>query len=143
MPRGKLTVAQKYEIYDRYMTGETTYKALAEEYGLNVQGVGHIIRRIITGAKITGTDRIWKRVGPEDIICPKLEQWRQEHKMTQEELAKACGVSRPTIRAILYRHDKERRPYGPRQNVLCAVSRVTGIAVDDLIYRTEAEKDDA
>ncbi len=66
----------------------------------------------------------------------KLKAQRIRAGLTQAELAKLMGVSRPTI--YLVEHGKHRASPGFRKKALWAFSRIfPGITMDDLFYLPE------
>lgn len=56
----------------------------------------------------------------------RIRERRKEMKISQEELAKKCGVSRQTINAI------ENNKYDPTLSLAFALSRELGMLVDEL-----------
>ncbi|MGM1047069.1 putative transcriptional regulator [Paenibacillus uliginis N3/975] len=56
----------------------------------------------------------------------RIHELRKQIRMSQEELAKACGVSRQTINAI------ENNKYDPSLQLAFQLSKTLGITVDDL-----------
>ena len=56
----------------------------------------------------------------------RIREKRKEMKISQEELAKKCGVSRQTINAI------ENNKYDPTLSLAFALSRELGMLVDEL-----------
>ncbi|MFZ5642662.1 MAG: helix-turn-helix transcriptional regulator [Bacillota bacterium] len=55
-----------------------------------------------------------------------IRQLRKERKVSQEDLAKACNVSRQTINAI------ENNKYDPSLALAFQLAKVLGVTVDDL-----------
>lgn len=58
----------------------------------------------------------------------KLKSARAAIDMSQEELAKACGVSRQTISAI------EKGDYNPTINLCISICKVLNKTLDDLFW---------
>lgn len=56
----------------------------------------------------------------------RIRERRKEMKISQEELAKKCGVSRQTINAI------ENNKYDPTLSLAFALARELGMLVDEL-----------
>ena len=64
----------------------------------------------------------------------RLKIARIELDMSQEDLAKAVGVTRQTIGAI------ENGSYNPTLNLCIDICRVTGKTLNDLFWETSYEK---
>lgn len=64
----------------------------------------------------------------------KLKAARAGMDMSQDELAKAVGVSRQTINAI------EKGDYNPTINLCIAVCKALGKTLDDLFWVEESDK---
>lgn len=62
----------------------------------------------------------------------KLKSARALKDMSQEELAKAVGVSRQTINAI------EKGDYNPTINLCIAICKALGVTLNDLFWGDEA-----
>ena len=58
---------------------------------------------------------------------------RKELHLSQEELAKKCGVSRQTISLI------ERGDYSPSVTLALTIAKVCGVAVEEVFYLQEEE----
>ena len=58
----------------------------------------------------------------------RLKAARAAKDMSQDELAKACGVTRQTINAI------EKGDYNPTINLCIAICRVLGKTLDELFW---------
>ena len=63
----------------------------------------------------------------------RLKAARAGKDLSQEELAKAVGVSRQTISAI------EKGDYNPTINLCIKICRVLGKTLDELFWTEEAE----
>ncbi len=61
----------------------------------------------------------------------KLKSARALKDMSQDDLAKAVGVSRQTINAI------EKGDYNPTINLCIAICKVLGVTLNDLFWVTE------
>ena len=61
----------------------------------------------------------------------KLKAARAGMDLSQEDLAKKCGVSRQTISAI------EKGDYNPTINLCIAICRILGKTLDDLFWEEE------
>ena len=61
----------------------------------------------------------------------KLKSARALKDMSQEDLAKAVGVSRQTINAI------EKGDYNPTINLCIAICKVLGVSLNDLFWPEE------
>ncbi len=61
----------------------------------------------------------------------KLKSARALKDMSQDDLAKAVGVSRQTINAI------EKGDYNPTINLCIAICKVLGVTLNDLFWITE------
>lgn len=57
-----------------------------------------------------------------------IHQRRKELGLSQQELAKQCGVTRQTVNAI------ENNRYDPTLTLAFQLARVLGTTVDDLFY---------
>ena len=67
-------------------------------------------------------------------IKNRLKEWRvKKGDITQEELAKAVGVSRQTIIAI------EKGKYTPSLLLAFKLSRYFGVKIEDIFYLTDNE----
>ncbi|EGL19300.1 MULTISPECIES: helix-turn-helix transcriptional regulator [Paenibacillus] len=62
----------------------------------------------------------------------RIHELRKRIRLSQEDLAKACGVSRQTINAI------ENNKYDPSLQLAFHLARTLGVTVDDLF---QADKD--
>ncbi|MEC0244863.1 helix-turn-helix transcriptional regulator [Paenibacillus chitinolyticus] len=62
----------------------------------------------------------------------RIHELRKRIRLSQEDLAKACGVSRQTINAI------ENNKYDPSLQLAFHLARTLGVTVDDLF---QANKD--
>ncbi|CAJ1003679.1 MULTISPECIES: helix-turn-helix transcriptional regulator [Bacillales] len=58
----------------------------------------------------------------------KIKQLRKLNNISQEELAKMCGVSRQTINAI------ENNKYDPSLKLAFQLARALGVTVDELFH---------
>jgi putative transcriptional regulator len=56
----------------------------------------------------------------------RIKELRKAHKLSQDELAKACDVSRQTINAI------ENNKYDPSLALAFQLAEVLGVTVDEL-----------
>ncbi|WP_457751749.1 helix-turn-helix transcriptional regulator [Thermococcus sp.] len=65
----------------------------------------------------------------------RLRELREERGLTQEELAKALGVTRQTIIAI------ERGRYDPSLRLTFKIARFFGRAIEDIFIYEEEESD--
>jgi len=65
----------------------------------------------------------------------RLRELREERGLTQEELAKALGVTRQTIIAI------ERGRYDPSLKLAFKIARFFGRAIEDIFIYEEGESD--
>ncbi len=63
----------------------------------------------------------------------KLKAFRAGKDMSQDELAKACGVSRQTINAI------EKGDYNPTINLCISICRVLGKTLNDIFWDIDEE----
>jgi DNA-binding XRE family transcriptional regulator len=63
----------------------------------------------------------WNRLAPARVLSFALIHYRQEHGLTQRDLAKQLGVSQPRV-AVLESGEKN-----PTIETLAAISAVTGI----------------
>ncbi|MCR5673813.1 MAG: helix-turn-helix transcriptional regulator [Lachnospiraceae bacterium] len=61
----------------------------------------------------------------------KLKAARAGMDLSQDELAKACGVSRQTISAI------EKGDYNPTINLCIAICKALGRTLDDLFWEDD------
>ncbi|MCR5510752.1 putative transcriptional regulator [Lachnospiraceae bacterium XBB2008] len=61
----------------------------------------------------------------------KLKSARAALDLSQEELAKKCGVSRQTMSAI------EKGDYNPTINLCISICKVLGKTLDDLFWEEE------
>lgn len=61
----------------------------------------------------------------------KLKSARAALDLSQEELAKKCGVSRQTMSAI------EKGDYNPTINLCISICKVLGKTLDDLFWEDE------
>jgi len=61
----------------------------------------------------------------------KLKAARAGMDLSQEDLAKKCGVSRQTISAI------EKGDYNPTINLCIAICRILGKTLDELFWEEE------
>ncbi|MBO4266672.1 MAG: helix-turn-helix transcriptional regulator [Lachnospiraceae bacterium] len=61
----------------------------------------------------------------------KLKSARAALDLSQEELARKCGVSRQTISAI------EKGDYNPTINLCIAICRILGRTLNDLFWEEE------
>ncbi len=61
----------------------------------------------------------------------KLKSARALKDMSQDDLAKAVGVSRQTINAI------EKGDYNPTINLCIAICKVLGVTLNDLFWDSE------
>lgn len=64
----------------------------------------------------------------------RIRERRKEMKISQEELAKKCGVSRQTINAI------ENNKYDPTLSLAFALARELRMLVDELFIPGEKSK---
>ena len=64
----------------------------------------------------------------------RIRERRKEMKISQEELAKKCGVSRQTINAI------ENNKYDPTLSLAFGLARELGMLVDELFIPGEKSK---
>ncbi|MCY9593562.1 helix-turn-helix transcriptional regulator [Paenibacillus chitinolyticus] len=62
----------------------------------------------------------------------RIHELRKRIRLSQEDLAKACGVSRQTINAI------ENNKYDPSLQLAFHLARTLGVTVDELF---QADKD--
>ncbi len=67
----------------------------------------------------------------ETILKNKIKEYRKELKLSQEELANACSVTRQTINAI------ENNKYDPTISLAFKLAKVLGITVDDLFQEEQ------
>ena len=63
----------------------------------------------------------------------KLKSARALKDLSQDDLAKAVGVSRQTINAI------EKGDYNPTINLCIAICKVLGVTLNDLFWENESE----
>ena len=63
----------------------------------------------------------------------KLKSARALKELSQDDLAKAVGVSRQTINAI------EKGDYNPTINLCIAICKVLGVTLNDLFWENESE----
>ena len=63
----------------------------------------------------------------------KIRELRKNKKMSQDDLAKACNVTRQTVNAI------ENNKYDPTLSLAFQLAKVLGITVDEL-FRNDGEK---
>ena len=63
-----------------------------------------------------------------NIIGERLKQARLNKKLTQEDLAKAAGVSRQTINAI------EQGNYNPSLSLCISICIALGVTLNDLFW---------
>ena len=63
----------------------------------------------------------------------KIRELRKNKKMSQDDLAKACNVTRQTVNAI------ENNKYNPTLSLAFQLAKVLGITVDEL-FRNDGEK---
>lgn len=63
----------------------------------------------------------------------KLKSARAAKDMSQDDLAKACGVSRQTINAI------EKGDYNPTINLCINICKVLGKTLDEIFWAEENE----
>ncbi len=63
----------------------------------------------------------------------RLKVYRAMHNLTQEELAKALGVSRQTIIAI------EKGKYDPSLRLAFKIARFFGVRIEDIFIYDEDE----
>lgn len=68
-----------------------------------------------------------------DIIANRLRRTRKAKKLTQEELAKACDISRQTI------YEYEKGLYVPKLDNAGKLANVLGVSLDYLCYGKEQE----
>ena len=61
----------------------------------------------------------------------KLKSARAAKDLSQDDLAKLCGVSRQTISAI------EKGDYNPTINLCIAICKVLGVTLNDLFWSSE------
>jgi putative transcriptional regulator len=61
----------------------------------------------------------------------KIKQLRKLKAISQDELARACGVSRQTINAI------ENNKYDPSLKLAFQLARTLGVTVDELFHAEE------
>jgi putative transcriptional regulator len=61
-----------------------------------------------------------------DVVSNKVNYFRKEKNVTQEELAKSVGVSRQTIIAL------EKGNYSPSICLALKISKFFGVCVDDI-----------
>ncbi|MGQ7279690.1 helix-turn-helix transcriptional regulator [Brevibacillus thermoruber] len=61
----------------------------------------------------------------------KIKQLRKLKGISQEELARVCGVSRQTINAI------ENNKYDPSLKLAFQLARALGVTVDELFHAEE------
>ena len=66
----------------------------------------------------------------------RLKSARAALDLSQEELAKKCGVSRQTMSAI------EKGDYNPTINLCISICRVLGKTLDDLFWEEAVEDED-
>lgn len=59
----------------------------------------------------------------------RINELRKKRKLSQEELAKLCNVSRQTINAI------ENNKYDPTLSLAFKVAKILGTTVDELFNR--------
>jgi putative transcriptional regulator len=64
----------------------------------------------------------------ETAMENKIKQLRKLNNISQEELAKMCGVSRQTINAI------ENNKYDPSLKLAFQLARALGVTVDELFH---------
>lgn len=62
----------------------------------------------------------------------RIHELRKKIRLSQEDLAKACGVSRQTINAI------ENNKYDPSLQLAFHLARTLGVTVDDLFRADQA-----
>ncbi|MFS0839965.1 helix-turn-helix transcriptional regulator [Paenibacillus sp. UNC499MF] len=62
----------------------------------------------------------------------RIHELRKRIRLSQEDLAKACGVSRQTINAI------ENNKYDPSLQLAFHLARTLGVTVDDLFQADQA-----
>ncbi len=68
-------------------------------------------------------------------LANEIRRWRFERgEMTQEALARACGVTRQTIIAL------EAGKYAPSLELAFRIARAFGVGIDEVFrWKTEAE----
>lgn len=137
--RGKLTTAQIQEIYSRYMAGGVTQGQLAQEYGVSLNTVSVLVRKINAGGRVRGYDET-KTGGKAstNAVWPALEKWRLEHNVTIEDMAKAANVNRNTLQSLWngrYRNEKQQMEYGPRMSTIDKLLALTGMTYEEAFRR--------
>ncbi|MGN1141434.1 MAG: helix-turn-helix domain-containing protein [Oliverpabstia sp.] len=69
---------------------------------------------------------------PDHLLGFTIKAAREAHKMTQEQLAEAAGIS------TVYVSEIENKRTVPSFNVLCSICQVLNISLDSIIFRTES-----
>ena len=69
---------------------------------------------------------------PDNLLGLTIKAAREAHKMTQEQLAEASGIS------TVYVSEIENKRTIPSFSVLCSICQVLNISLDSLIFRTES-----
>lgn len=135
--RGKLTTAQMQEIYARYMAGGVTQGQLAQEYGVSLNTVSVLIRKINAGGRVRGCDETSVKASP-NAVWPALEKWRLEQGMSIEEMAEAAGMSKDTLQLLWIGHcrnAKKQMEYGPRMSTIDKLLTLTGLTYEEAFRR--------
>lgn len=135
---GKLTTAQIQEIYARYMASGVTQGQLAQEYGVSVNTVSVLVRKINAGGRVRGYDEKTSGKESTNAVWPGLEKWRLEHNMTIEDMAEAANVNRSTLQLLWngrYRNKKKQMEYGPRMSTIDKLLALTGLTYEEAFRR--------
>ena len=134
--RGKLTTAQIQEIYARYMAGGVTQGQLAQEYGVSLNTVSVLVRKINAGGRVRGYDEKSGKASP-NAVWPALEKWRLEQGMSIEEMAEAAGMNKNTLQLLWIGHCRNKKllEYGPRMSTIDKILALTGLTYEEAFRR--------
>lgn len=129
MAKTKLTRDQKREIAQKYEAKEANIPQLAREYGVSTALIYRIKTVYRNGQLDKGANA---RNARARVLYPRLEEWRQENRMTQEMFAQACGLSRPALRCVLCTSGgAAQHVNGPSKTTIDKILRRTGLTYEE------------
>ena len=119
------------------MAGGVTQGQLAQEYGVSLNTVSMLVRKINAGWRARGYDETSVKTNL-NAVWPGLEKWRLEHNMTIEDMAEAANVNRSTMQLLWNgrcRNEKKQMEYGPRMSTIDKILALTGLTYEEAFRR--------
>lgn len=128
----KISQAQRLEIVEKYISDGKTYREIADEYGVSLSLIAGIVGRA-TQREPRRKSGLHFTESTVELQYPALEKWREQHDLTQGEMARVCGMDMVTYRAIAYKRDYIHRHarLGPSKRMIDSILRGTGMTYEE------------